>query len=182
MDEVLRLMSEVPGRELVVTANIGAYIRGPFNSFVAGPFEVEDWQPLTDDGALVESPDFCSVFVFNPQQQPPDFSNLNLAEAELRTGMSCCFDSISTAASVIERELTSGRCFLCVEKNPGGTLAVLGSVKNADTVAGPFQPSDYEFLQNSADYRWSQYDDTTWFVVSSKLGDQAPALKMEDII
>lgn len=179
MDEVLRLMSEVPGRELVVTSNIGAYVRGPFGSYVAGPFEDEDFSQLIADGSLIRS--FCfGVFVFN--QQPPDFSNLNLAEAELRTGMSCCFDSISTAASVIERELTSGRCFLCVEKNPGGTLAVLASVKNADTVAGPFQPSDYEFLQNSADYRWSQYDDTTWFVVSSKLGDQAPALKMEDII
>lgn len=72
------------------------------------------------------------------------------------------------AASVIERELTSGRCYLCVEKFSSGTRAVLASVKDASTVAGPYLPSDYEFLQDSTDYKWTQYDDTTWFVVSSK--------------
>lgn len=80
MDEVLRLMSEVPGRELVVTANIGAYIRGPFGSYVAGPFEDEDFSQLIADGSLIKS--FCSgVFVFN--QQPPDFSDLNLDAFDL---------------------------------------------------------------------------------------------------
>ena len=76
MYEVLRLMSEAPGRELLITAATGAYIYGPFNSFVAGPFETEDFKTLVDDGVLIESGRRQNTFVFNPQ--PPDFSNLNL--------------------------------------------------------------------------------------------------------
>ncbi len=77
MDEVLRLMSEAPGRELLITAATGAYIYGPFNSFVAGPFETEDFKTLIDDGVLIESGRRQNTFVFNPQ--PPDFSDFDLS-------------------------------------------------------------------------------------------------------
>lgn len=111
VDEVLRLMSEAPGRELLITAESGAYIFGPFNSFVAGPFETEDFKTLIDDGVLIESGRRQNTFVFNPQ--PPDFSDFDLSpshpvnvystedQAEifsqhLRTGMCACFGGFAT--------------------------------------------------------------------------------------
>lgn len=235
---LLAVMQANPTAELVVTMDPGhpAYLRDSTNreKFFDGPFEQDVYQPLIDSGELVDSEEFCSVFVLATAATPPDFSELNfdnhsyahvlkmmrkkngsllmgmaktidelyspaeraeilsafkirielpqhcevesvLYSAPVRCGMSVCKEIRSCkldAASVIERELTSGRCYLCVEKFSSGTRAVLASVKDTSTVAGPFLPSDYEFLQNSTDYKWTQYDDTTWFVVSSKGGDQ----------
>lgn len=78
---LVETMQANPTAELVVTMDPGhpAYLRDSVNreKFLDGPFEPPDYQPLIDDGTLAESPDFCSVFVFNPQ--PPDFSELHFS-------------------------------------------------------------------------------------------------------
>jgi hypothetical protein len=64
-EELLRVMSEAPERELVITMTHGAYVRDAMRNFVAGPFEDDEYQPLIDEGVLIDSEKWCSVFVFN---------------------------------------------------------------------------------------------------------------------
>lgn len=84
--ELVIVMAAAPGRELVVTNNLAGYVRDFSHNFVAGPFEQEDYQPLIDAGQLVESEEFCSVFVLATTTGPPDFSGCDLGQIQGEEG------------------------------------------------------------------------------------------------
>lgn len=73
-----------PPAELVITIDPGhpAYLRDSVNreKFLDGPFEQDEYQPLIDAGQLVESEEFCSVFVLATSAMPPVFSGCDLGQ------------------------------------------------------------------------------------------------------
>jgi len=81
---LIESMQANPTAELVVTMDPGhpAYLRDSTNreKFLDGPFEHEDYQPLIDSGQLVESDEFCGVFVLSAAATPPDFSGCDLGK------------------------------------------------------------------------------------------------------
>lgn len=65
--KLIERMQDNPTAELWVRVDPShpAYLRDSINreKFIDGPFERDEYQPLIDSGELVESGEFCSVFV-----------------------------------------------------------------------------------------------------------------------
>lgn len=75
--------------ELVIVMDPGhpAYLRDAVTKeAIYEPFEHEDYQPLIDSGQLVESGEFCSVFVLSAAATPPDFANCDLGQIQGEEG------------------------------------------------------------------------------------------------
>lgn len=81
---LLVFMQTNPTAELVVTMDPShpGYLRDSVNreKLLVGPFEQDDYRPLIDAGQLVESEEFCSVFVLATAATPPDFTGCDFSQ------------------------------------------------------------------------------------------------------